>query len=249
MTLVLFNPHAQGGRAARRIPALHAWLAAHAPDVQLAAPEALQDSVALLQSLPEGSRVVVVGGDGTLNCWLPTLLARRLTVGLLPMGSGNDSARAWGVYGLPWAQALALALQNRTIAAAGLETPPNVKQLVSTKLDSVFTAGSQPTHVRVSAPLHDPRGTGWTAFYLVSMAMLPISGLIFVGWWCFLLYFASWGRRWAFAAIVFLAALAVAGVALGGARVAPGHGEGRTRRPRSIVRRRPEDGILTTGGR
>lgn len=112
MTLVLLNPHAQGGRAARRVPALRAWLAAHAPDAQLAAPEALSDSVALLQSLPEGSRVVVVGGDGTLNCWLPTLLARRLTVGLVPMGSGNDSARAWGVHGLPWAQALALALQG-----------------------------------------------------------------------------------------------------------------------------------------
>ena len=111
MTLVLLNPHAQGGHAARRVPALRAWLAAHAPDAQLAAPEALSDSVALLQSLPEGSRVVV-GGDGTLNRWLPTLLARRLTVGLLPMGSGNDSARAWGVYGLPWAQALALALQG-----------------------------------------------------------------------------------------------------------------------------------------
>ena len=112
MTWVLLNPHAQGGRAARRIPALRAWLAAHAPDAQLAAPDALSDSVALLQSLPEGSRVVVVGGDGTLNRWLPMLLARRLTVGLVPMGSGNDSARAWGVDGLPWAQALTLALQG-----------------------------------------------------------------------------------------------------------------------------------------
>jgi diacylglycerol kinase family enzyme len=112
MTLVLVNPHAQGGRAARRVPALLAWLAAHAPDAQLAAPEALAESVALLQSLPEGSRVVVVGGDGTLNRWLPMLLARRLTVGLVPMGSGNDSARAWGVDGLPWAQAMQLALQS-----------------------------------------------------------------------------------------------------------------------------------------
>lgn len=112
MALVLLNPHAQGGRAARRIPALRAWLAAHAPDAQLAAPDALSDSVALLQSLPEGSRVVVVGGDGTLNRWLPTLLARRLTVGLVPMGSGNDSARAWGVFGMPWQQALQQALQG-----------------------------------------------------------------------------------------------------------------------------------------
>jgi diacylglycerol kinase (ATP) len=112
MTLVLLNPHAQGGRAARRIPALRGWLNQHAPDAQLAAPEALEDSIALLQALPEGSRVVVVGGDGTLNRWLPTLLARRLTVGLVPMGSGNDSARAWGVYGLNWLQALNLAMQG-----------------------------------------------------------------------------------------------------------------------------------------
>jgi hypothetical protein len=44
-----------------------------------------------------------------------------------------------------------------------LATPPDVKHLVAGKLDSVFTAGSQPTHVRVSAAMHDPRGTGWTA--------------------------------------------------------------------------------------
>ncbi len=112
MTLVLLNPHAQGGRAARRVPALRAWLAAHAPCVHLAAPSDLNDSLALLQSLPEGSRVVVVGGDGTLNRWLPTLLARRLTVGLVPMGSGNDTARALGVFGLHWTQALPLALQG-----------------------------------------------------------------------------------------------------------------------------------------
>jgi diacylglycerol kinase (ATP) len=112
MALVLLNPHAQGGRAARRIPVLRDWLSRHAPDAQLAAPEALEDSIALLQALPVGSRVVVVGGDGTLNRWLPTLLARRLTVGLVPMGSGNDSARAWGVFGKSWQQALSLALQG-----------------------------------------------------------------------------------------------------------------------------------------
>lgn len=116
MPLVLLNPHAQGGHAARRIPALREWLAAHAPDAQLAAPEALQESVALLQSLPAGSRVVVVGGDGTLNRWLPTLQEQRLSVGLVPMGSGNDNARAWGVFGKPWQQALTLALQGQALA-------------------------------------------------------------------------------------------------------------------------------------
>ncbi|MBR0896290.1 hypothetical protein JQ616_15130 [Bradyrhizobium tropiciagri] len=54
-------------------------------------------------------------------------------------------------------------LKVKATEPAPLETPPDVKRLVAGKLDSVFTAGSQPTHVRVSTPLHDPRGTGWTA--------------------------------------------------------------------------------------
>ncbi|MCC8960972.1 hypothetical protein H8A95_01270 [Bradyrhizobium sp. Pear76] len=55
------------------------------------------------------------------------------------------------------------ALKVKATEPAPLETPPDVKRLVASKLDSVFTAGSQPAHVRVSTPLHDPRGTGWTA--------------------------------------------------------------------------------------
>jgi hypothetical protein len=44
-----------------------------------------------------------------------------------------------------------------------VEPPPDVKQLVREKLDSVFLASSYPRHVRVSAPHHDLRGLGWTA--------------------------------------------------------------------------------------
>ena len=44
-----------------------------------------------------------------------------------------------------------------------LEAPPDVKRLVGEKLDSVFTVASHPTDVRVSQPLHDPRGPGWIA--------------------------------------------------------------------------------------
>ncbi len=43
------------------------------------------------------------------------------------------------------------------------EPPPNVKQLVHDKLDSVFVSTSYPRDVRVSPPHHDPRGPGWTA--------------------------------------------------------------------------------------
>src|SRR5258708_23523786 len=44
-----------------------------------------------------------------------------------------------------------------------LEAPPDVKRLVGEKLDSVFTAGSHPSLVQVSTPLHDLHGLVWTA--------------------------------------------------------------------------------------
>jgi hypothetical protein len=43
------------------------------------------------------------------------------------------------------------------------EPPPDVKQIVREKLDSVFVANSYPKQVRVSAPRRDPRGLDWTA--------------------------------------------------------------------------------------
>ena len=46
---------------------------------------------------------------------------------------------------------------------APLEPPPNVKRMLKDKLDSVFTAASQPTNVRVSEPRPNLRGPGWTA--------------------------------------------------------------------------------------
>jgi hypothetical protein len=46
---------------------------------------------------------------------------------------------------------------------APLEPPPNVKHMLKEKLDSVFTAASQPSNVRVSEPRPNLRGPGWTA--------------------------------------------------------------------------------------
>jgi hypothetical protein len=44
-----------------------------------------------------------------------------------------------------------------------LEPPPDVKRLLSEKLESVFVATSHPTGVQVSAPRPELRGAGWTA--------------------------------------------------------------------------------------
>jgi len=44
-----------------------------------------------------------------------------------------------------------------------LEPVPDVKRMLQEKPDAVFTAASQPTHVRVSEPRPNLRGPGWTA--------------------------------------------------------------------------------------
>jgi hypothetical protein len=43
------------------------------------------------------------------------------------------------------------------------EAPPEVRRLVRENLDSLFSAASRPTHVRVSPPQHEVEGPGWTA--------------------------------------------------------------------------------------
>jgi hypothetical protein len=44
-----------------------------------------------------------------------------------------------------------------------LEAPPDVRRMVRDKLDSVFTAQSDPQKVQVSEARHELRGLGWTA--------------------------------------------------------------------------------------
>lgn len=108
--IVLLNPRAAGGRAAWLAGPLRRRLAQQAPDVALAVHDGADAACASLMTRPEGSRVVLVGGDGTLHRLLPVVLARRMSVGLVPVGSGNDLARSLGLRGLGWSQALALAL-------------------------------------------------------------------------------------------------------------------------------------------
>jgi diacylglycerol kinase family enzyme len=115
--LILINPHAAGGRARKLQHPIQAWcdaLPAQIEQPQIASPESIEIALALLSKLPPHTRVVVVGGDGTLNQMLPALLHGGHEVGLVPYGSGNDCARAWGLHRLSWQQALAHALHARS---------------------------------------------------------------------------------------------------------------------------------------
>ena len=54
-------------------------------------------------------------------------------------------------------------MRNKAAEPPPPEAPPDVKQMVREKLDSMFTAASNPRHVRVSPPVREDRGAGWTA--------------------------------------------------------------------------------------
>jgi diacylglycerol kinase (ATP) len=124
--LILINPHAAGGRARKLKGPIQAWceaLPAQSAPPQIVAPESIENALSLLSDLPPRTRVVLVGGDGTLNQMLPALLHGGHEVGLVPFGSGNDCARAWGLHRMSWQQALAHALNatSRAIDVGRLE--------------------------------------------------------------------------------------------------------------------------------
>lgn len=106
--IVVINPFAGGGRVRAALPQL--IQIAGTLSVPMESPATPSAALALLAAQPPGTRVVMVGGDGTLHQWLPMLHERQHELALLPMGSGNDCARAFGVH--PRRHALAQALRH-----------------------------------------------------------------------------------------------------------------------------------------
>ncbi len=95
---------------------MESWLATHAPTALLVRSDGIERAQAMLLALPPRSRVVLIGGDGTLHRMLPALLARRHSVALVPFGTGNDGARALGLLPMTWEDALAHALRAPSVA-------------------------------------------------------------------------------------------------------------------------------------
>lgn len=144
--LVVVNPAAAGGRAAALVPALQAWLAAHAPGARLEVPGSAEAARVLASRQAPATRCIVVGGDGTVHQLLPALLQGGLAMGLVPLGSGNDTARALGLQGLSWQEALQQSLHRpaRPVDVGELRLPgsavPAVRPFVSS-LAAGFDAG------------------------------------------------------------------------------------------------------------
>lgn len=136
--LCLLNPHAANGRCA----ALAAPLREALPQVPLVLPPDVASARQQLLALPEGSRVLVAGGDGTVHQLLPALVERRLQLALLPGGTGNDLARALGLAHLGWRDALAHAQRAPATAMdlGELTTPASGPRLFMSSLTAGFDA-------------------------------------------------------------------------------------------------------------
>jgi diacylglycerol kinase (ATP) len=143
--LVLLNPLAAGGRAARLAEKLREACSAHGARLEVT--PSVQAARDRLMHEPEATRVVLVGGDGTLHQMLPALLARAHRVGLVPLGTGNDTARALGLHRLSWQAALTQAilgtLRNVDIGEATFEPTGSSAsgELLRVPFISSFSAG------------------------------------------------------------------------------------------------------------
>ncbi len=113
---MLLNPKAGGGRARKLLREIEASLALASPRPMFFMTDDVRGARKLVDALPAGSRVIIAGGDGSVQQLLPSLVAGGHTLALVPIGSGNDTARALGVAGKNWRSALALALEGRASA-------------------------------------------------------------------------------------------------------------------------------------
>ncbi|TFU14571.1 diacylglycerol/lipid kinase family protein [Thermus tengchongensis] len=105
---VIVNPAAGRGRVGRLSGSI--LEAAREKGAKAFLTEGPGHATELSRNAPEGARVVAVGGDGTVHEVLRGLAGTEKVLGVVPIGSGNDFARMLGLKGLPWREALELAL-------------------------------------------------------------------------------------------------------------------------------------------
>lgn len=97
--LVILNPAADRGRAGRREAEIRAALVGAGLSFDLRRTESPGHASQLARQAAEAGipLVVAAGGDGTVNEVVQALVGSETALGVLPIGSGNDFARACGI--------------------------------------------------------------------------------------------------------------------------------------------------------
>ncbi|MFM7658768.1 MAG: diacylglycerol/lipid kinase family protein [Burkholderiaceae bacterium] len=172
-TVLLLNANAAGGRAAGYKRAIEQHTAALPRRPMLFVSREAQTAIRLINALPAGSRVIVFGGDGSVNQLLPSLLAGGHTLGVVAVGSGNDTARALGVDRMKWHVALDHALQSAPEKIdLGEVSYTNARGFTQSKLFiSSFCAGFDAATVQQAQSLPTWLG-GMPRYVLATLIML-----------------------------------------------------------------------------
>ena len=112
-TTFVINPAAGRGRVGQMLGRLEAAIRQYAQssDIEIAITEFPGHAIQIAQKAPASSRVVAVGGDGTVHEVLRGVAGSDKAIGVIPIGSGNDFARMVGLHKLPLEAALRTALQ------------------------------------------------------------------------------------------------------------------------------------------
>lgn len=99
--IFIVNPTAARGRVGRRLASLESQIEEFSlKKATLMVTKKPEDAENFARSAPDGSRIIAVGGDGTVNGVARGILGSSKTLGVLPVGSGNDFARMMGIANL-----------------------------------------------------------------------------------------------------------------------------------------------------
>lgn len=99
LVVLLVNPTAGNGKGARALPSvLHRLTAAGMHVESLVGRDAPEARRRLADAVEQGATTVLtLGGDGLVNLALQAVAGTPVSLGFLPVGTGNDIARALGV--------------------------------------------------------------------------------------------------------------------------------------------------------
>ena len=109
---LLVSPRGGRGRAAAAAPVVRRVIeqAGHTP-VDISGASAEESADAARAAVAAGAqRLIAVGGDGTLHLAAQGVAGTGTALGIVPAGTGNDFARAFGLFGLSVEEAAAAAL-------------------------------------------------------------------------------------------------------------------------------------------
>ena len=162
---LLVSPRGGRGRAAAAAPIVHRVIeqAGHTP-VDISGASAQESADATRAAVTAGAeRVIAVGGDGTLHLALQGVVGTGAVLGLVPAGTGNDYARAFGLFGL--------SVEEATERALGPARPVDVIRTDRQRWVAFSVTGGFSVDVNVRADrMRFPRGPSrYTVATLLTM--------------------------------------------------------------------------------